>query len=102
MNKVNSQNTILDHEIVTSVLGRYQNGVAIPVKKMPFNNIKVVISFIKEEKTYVQPKGNGPAVLKALKRAQKELGETFKNFDADKVRDRINKSFKKRVAENNW
>lgn len=102
MNKTNLQTTILDHEIVTSVLGKYQNGVAIPVKKMPFNNIKVVISFIKEEKTSIQPKGNGPAVLKALNKAQKELGETFKNFDADKVRNKINKSFKKRLSELNW
>lgn len=98
MNNTNSRNTILDHEIVTSVLGKYQNGVAIPVKKMPFNNIKVIISFIKEEK----PQGNGPAVLKALNRAQKHLDEAFKDFDPDKVRNKINKGFKKRIAENNW
>lgn len=98
MNKVNSKNTILDHEIVTSVLGKYQNGVAVPVKKMPFNNIKVVISFIKEEK----PQGNGPAVLKALNRAQKHLGEAFKDFDLDKVRSKIDKDVKKHFTELNW
>lgn len=93
MNNTNPRNTILDHEIVTSVLGRYQNGVAIPVKKMPFNNIKVVISFIKEEK----PQGNGPAVLEALNRiAEKDI---FKDFDLEKVRKKINKDFKKKIKE---